>query len=263
MTHLTDEQIEDVLNGRMPEPEDLDTSVRARLEDMHAIRGRLKKAFASVSASEELRRRVRANLADDPHDREAAAATRPRVIRVARRFVPALAAAAVLLVAVSVVVFVGRGQPVMGAQAQFERIHLKNLGAGDGFHADSDPIRIADHLRARLGYTPRMIALPEGGQFGGCSIADFRENSVGSYIVETPHGNVSIIVVTDPPETLAFRHRSVRDGAEFFACGSEDCKMVAVRIGEYTYAAVCAKSTHDELISLLKPLLSGSDTDGN
>jgi hypothetical protein len=77
---------------------------------------------------------------------------------------------------------------------------------------------------------------------------------VGSYVVETPEGIISIVVVSDKPETLGLSASIQEDEYAYFMGHLEKCNMVSVRIDEYTYCAV-GEVPNEYLKSLLMQLL--------
>jgi len=95
---LTPEQLEDILRGEMPQPEDLDTADLVRLEEARAIRKRLRGAFDSTRAPEGLAEKIRAGL--QTAGQAPAGESRGRTIRFPRRFLGAISAAAAVLVIV-------------------------------------------------------------------------------------------------------------------------------------------------------------------
>ena len=83
----------------------------------------------------------------------------------------------------------------------------------------------------------------------------FKGDIVGSYVVETPDGIMSIVVMRDSQESLGLKGRFEKDGYEFSEDSFAKCRMVSVRIGKYTYCAVGEVDT-SYLTELLIQLLS-------
>ncbi len=64
MRHLTDQQLEEILRGTVPEPTHLGECelCRVRLSEFRALQERLRGAFSSVHADQKLLERVRSRL---------------------------------------------------------------------------------------------------------------------------------------------------------------------------------------------------------
>lgn len=252
MTHLSDEQLEDVLQGRMAEPDDLDAPSRQRLTEHRAIRSRLRSAFASVQAGDQLAARIRGRLA------ETAGGERRTIPLWRHRFWRhLLAAAAVLLIAIPVVIYLSMPEPAGAAQARLFRIHQDNLTGAAGFHRETDPDKIATDLRNQLGYSPALPRADGRTEFKGCCIAKFRRRSVASYLIQTPRGPVSVIVLPDEPESLRFGRKSLLQGRTCWSCSHGSCNMAAVRLGGYTYCAI-GEVPHEQLREILARILQAA-----
>ena len=201
--------------------------------DAHAVRNRLRSAFASVRAPEELARRIRAGTVDAP-----AKPVRSRVIRL-WRVVP-LAVAACLLLAAGLVWQIGLGQAA-AAQPELAGIHDEffQYQAGDNRFLDSDdPAELAAFLQRKLGSVPVFPKPSETMAVKCCCKTKFRGREVGSYLLTTAEGPVSVVAVTDSLESLGLKCE-VRQGPRLYrACMYGDCNIVAYRLGMYTYCAV-------------------------
>ncbi len=101
MSHLTQEQFEEILQGggKVPEHMDQCPDCRARLEEKRALAQRVRGAFSTIHAGPDLINRIRADIAAG----QAACAERtwPRIIplRFHRHLWSAIAAAAIILIA--------------------------------------------------------------------------------------------------------------------------------------------------------------------
>jgi len=254
MTHLTDEQFEDVVQARAPEPAHLAEcrSCRERLAEAKAVRERLQSAFGSVHASPALADRIRGALADAGGS---AAAERP-VRRPVIWHLPRLAwagvaaAAAVLVVAIPVILYLTAPESASAAQAELARIHAGNLAANHKVFSDADPARLADYLKTQLGFEPATPKLGQGMAMRGCCVAHFKGRAVGSYVVETPRGPLSIIVVPQEPQAMGMTEHAEAGGKAFWTGAFARNSMVAVRLGGYTYCAV-GEVPHDLLTQIL------------
>jgi len=250
---LTDEQLEEVLQGRRPAPGDLDESQRRQLAEAAAVRDRLRAAFETVSAPEALADRIRSQLADGPEGQSGDRPHKPNIIRIVGRLVPLAAAAAVLIAVVPMLLNMGGPKPAAAAQAQLASIHEANLKEKDHLHHKGDRDKLAVFLARKLG-TP--AALPQGDDvdFCGCGTTRFRSKTVATYMLNLSGRRVSIVITNVDPGTLGFQHKFARAGRTFWACGFGDCRMVAMRLGQHTYFAV-GETSHDDLIDVLVRLL--------
>ena len=260
MTHMTDEQLQDVMLGVAEESDHLAAceSCGRRLREMRAMRARLRLAFASVGAGTEMRDRVRGKLREISTARAAASPGRRRVIR-PWRMVPALAAAAVLLIGLGVYLYLGRPSTAM---AELATIHGHNLAphghrAGK-FYTSADPVKLAAYLKERLGFAPAFPRLDKGMAIRGCCVAHFRGTIVGSYVVDTPRGVLSVIVVTDTPQSMGLKHAFDRQSRSFWTGSYAKCNLAAVRLGGFTYCAVGeAEEVEQELLTEMLTRLVG------
>ena len=88
----------------------------------------------------------------------------------------------------------------------------------------------------------------------GCCVAHFRGEVVGSYVVETPQGVMSIVVVTDRPQSLGMGQKFQHGKNTFWKSSFAKCSMVTVRLGDYSYCAV-GEISHKYLTELLDRLM--------
>lgn len=259
MSHLTDGQFEDIIQGVMPEPGHLSEcdKCRARLAERKAVASRLHDAFAAVRANERLAEKIQTQL-----DYEAAKSERRVFVRrlwnihVRRVAWPAIAAA-VLLISMIFGVYVVRPSSAMAAQAELVKIHEHNLSPSHEFYSEANPEKLAEYFRSKLGFSPNMPRLEQGMVLRGCCVAHFRGEIVGSYVVETPQGVMSIVVVTDRPESLGMGRKSQHKEYTFWKSSFAKCEMVTVRLGDYSYCAV-GKISQEYLTALLIRLLPDS-----
>ena len=133
-------------------------------------------------------------------------------------------------------------------------IHQQNLSPHEEFHASTDSQQLAEYFKNRLGFVPAMPRLNRGMDLRGCCVTHFRNKLVGSYVVQTPQGLVSIIVMTDKPESLGMQNTFHVAGRTYRAGTFAKCNMVAMRLNQYTYAAV-GRVSHELLTDLLSRLV--------
>ena len=164
------------------------------------------------------------------------------------------AAAAVLLMGAVALYLLTKPEPAMGAQAELAKIHRDGLSPHTELYSDADPKALATYLKGQLGFTPAVPKLGAGMSLRGCCVAHFRDKPVGSYVVDTPRGVMSVIVVTQTPESLGMT-QTVRRGAHSYMAGSfARCNMVTSVLDGYTYCAVGEVPT-DVLADLLEQLV--------
>ena len=60
----------------------------------------------------------------------------------------------------------------------------------------------------------------------------------GSYLIRTPHGPVSIVILPDEPESLRFSHKDSLEGRPCWSCSHGACNMAVVRLDGYSYCAI-------------------------
>ncbi len=171
----------------------------------------------------------------------------------AMRLMPALAAAAAaLVIIVPLIAYFASTQPAQAAAAELAQIHQNNLAHHHAFINEDDPAKLAGYFKTQLGFTPAMPRMGQGMAMRGCCVAHFRGGVAGSYVVDTPSGPVSIIVVRDRPGELGLKDVSLRNSQSYYQGAFAHCNLVAVRLGDYTYCAVGTSSVpHEKLTELL------------
>ena len=242
MIHLTDEQFEDLMQGKNVSFAHLKECLecRGRLSEKQALASRLRLAFAKIKPEEALTERIRRKLNVGSMRMEHAGERHLLNVRFQRRrwLSLASAAAAVLIIAIPLVFFLGEPSSAAAAKAELVRIHNDNLSAKHGFHNQADPKKVAEYFKSRLGVSPIILRAGQGRLLRGCCLCRFRGQIVGSYLVQTPKGMMSIVVVTDRPQSLGMDKNFRRGEHTFWAGSFAKCKLVAVRIGQYSYCAV-------------------------
>jgi len=243
MNHLTERQLEAILSGENSEAEHVAEceTCRARLAEMRAVRSRVRRAFEGLQAPEGLKERIRGRIAGATERGAARPAVRP-----VRRFglrhwaLPAALAAAVLLVAIPAAIFFWSTEPAVAATEELYRIHQRSISPDNELLTDADPKQLAEYLKTELGFRPAVPRLGMGMKLRGCCIAHFRDKPVGSYVVQTSKGVISVIVVRQPIDSLGMTE-TVRHGDHTYRAGSfAMCNMAALETGGYTYCAVGA-----------------------
>ncbi len=142
----------------------------------------------------------------------------------------------------------------MAARAELVKIHRHNLSADHEFYSEADPAKLAEYFKSKLGFSPFMPVPSQGMVLRGCCVRQFRGQIVGSYVVDTPQGVISVVVVTDKPQSLGMGDKFERQGRVFWKSSFAKCDMVTVRLGDYSYCAV-GEVSHEYLTELLSRLM--------
>ncbi len=190
----------------------------------------------------------------------AASLGRGRMIR-PWRLVPALAAAAAILVTMTaVILYLAKPSAAMAAQAELATIHGYNMTPHDRgpgkFYTSADPAKLAAYLKDSLGFVPAFPRLDKGMSIRQCCVTHFRGTIVGSYVVDTPRGVLSVIVTTDTPKSMGLKRAFVRGSRRFWTGGYAKNNMTAVRLGGYSYCAV-GEVEQELLTEILSRLVGG------
>jgi hypothetical protein len=263
MIHLTDQQLEEILQGTAPESAHLEECelCRGRLSEFRALQSRLRVAFTSVHADQKLSERVRSRL---NHASAGSNTVQPggkkAPSQIYRLFWRAAAAAAVLLlIAIPLSVYLGTPRTAAAAQAELVQIYQHSVSPHTELHADADPAKLAEYLKGKLGFRPAFPRLGAGMSLRGCCVTHFLNEPVGSYVVETPQGIISLIVVKQDSKSLGLEDKLRRGDHTYMAGSYAKCKMVTSELGGYTYCAV-GEVPHAFLADLLDQLvLYGQD----
>jgi len=261
MNHLTDVQFEDLMQGKMPPPAHFDqcSDCQNRLTEKKALAQRLQSAFNSIQVNPNLTKKLQVQLQQTVESSGTPPLAKTDIpSRKHRRFWLGLAAAAAfLVVAIPLGLYLTATSKAQAAQAELYKIHQHNLSPHDKFLIDDDPKVLAEYFKTNLGFTPAFPRLDQGLEIRGCCVAHFQEKMVGSYVVKTPQGFISIIVVTDTPQTIGMSQTNdqTESGETLWEGSFPRCNMVTVRIGDYSYCAV-GEVSYEILSDLLNRLLS-------
>jgi len=259
MSHLTEEQFEDILRDASHVPEHVDRCplCRARLEEKRAIAQRVRQAFLSVDAPSGLADRIRAGIAA-PDEPAAAARGRTRVIPlyIRHHLWPGLAAvAAILIFAVPIGFYVSTSSQANAAQVALEEIHHANLDSLGQLVTNNDPNVLREYLEDQVGHSPAMACTGSGLNMCGCCVRKFQGRSVASYVIKRNNVPVSVIAVPQSPEALGMvmTDRKTTAMRDIWQARHQCCNMAAVHIGEYSYCVV-GRVPQDELAVILNAL---------
>ncbi len=251
---LTDEKLEDLVRGEGG-CEVLDPETQTIVTDHRRLRNRLRAACYSQSPDPALAFRVHGAIREAMG--ESSEGTQPSRIR---SFWPAAAsAAAVLLVVLAARTLLFSPQSAPGGQNKVSQAILAHIHEEHSeFGRPSIPFRRREQfiraIKAATGLTP---VLPTSQLYpirGGGAPIFFGEHAA-AYVLGTPHGEVTVIVMRQKPDTLDFDHCWPVDGGQVrtWACGFKTDKMVARRIGGLTYCVV-GRLTHSQLSSILEAI---------
>lgn len=255
MNHLTDEQIEDILKNTIAEPVHVSECEHCRklLAEKRAMADRLGNAFAAIKPDQKLAEKIRTQIANKAAAEHIHQTERFRYFSLKKVVWPA--AAAIILIAVLLGTDVIVPPPANAAPAEFVKIHQHNLSDEHPFYSESDPEKLAAYFKEQLGFSPSMPVLGQGMKIRGCCVRHFQGQIAGSYVVDTPQGVISVIVVTDEPQTLGMSSLFEYQGKTFYHSTFAKCNLAAVRIGNYTYCAV-GEISSDYLTDLLSRLVT-------
>lgn len=267
MSHLTNEQLEDIMQGQDVDLTHLDQcqGCQERLTEKRAIAAKLRSAFMSVKADGGLAGRILSQINQNSKTTETAKTIKLTwATNLHRKLWPALAtAAAIFLVFVPLSMYVLTPSTAIAAQAELAMIHQQNLGSHREFFSDTNPEKLAGYFKNKLGFTPAFPCTGQGMEIRGCCLAHFKGQVVGSYVVDTPKGVISIIVVTDTPKEIGMSNMSRKKGYEQRSWKSSyaQCNMVTVRLGDYSYCALgeISEISHEHLKDLLSRLLPNTE----
>jgi len=218
MDHLTEEQFEDLLAGSMAPPDHLSQCLecKTRLDEKKALANRLRSAFGSLSASDDLVQRIRGavNL-EETQALKHESSVRMRFIRLHRQLFSRLAAAAaVLILLVPAGFYLSTSSQAHAAQVELVNIHQHNMDEHHGFVQCSDHNTVSEYFSENLGHVPATVCTSQGLSLRGCCVHEYRGQNVGSYVVNTPDGNVSIIMLNETPQALRMKRQSRLSSSE-------------------------------------------------
>ena len=256
MSHLTDEQLEDILQGRTEAPEHVDQcpECRARLSGKRALARRVNKAFSSIHAGADLAGRIRAEIATTCPTTGAKARPQILPLRARRHIWPGLAiAAAILIVVIPRSLHLDTGARVKAAQAALAGIHRINLDSLDQLMEDEASGKKCQCLAGRTDDGTAMPCCTRGLCMCGCRMRDFQGRLVPSCVIEEPNTPaISVVLVPEAPEALGMTLGSGRTatGQEIWHATGGACNMASVRMGPGT-CCVMGDVPQEDLVALL------------
>jgi len=256
---LTEEQFEDILQGRVEVPGHVHQcpQCRADLDERRALARRVAQAFAPVHAGAGLAARIQAHISAAGRP-AAVAQRRSRVIslRACRTIGPGLAVAAAL-----VVIAILRGSSVdpvsrtRAAQAALVGIHRINLDSLSELRYD---VRSSRHCPCREGKLdgPAMPCCERELCRCGCQMREFQGHLVPTCVIEEPNAvPVSVVVVPDSPQDLGMTigRTTTATGQTIWQASCGSCNMASVRWGEGS-CCVVGHVPRDDLVAVLNAM---------
>ncbi len=263
MNHLTNEQLEDIMQGQDTDLTHLDqcSDCQKSLAEKRAIAAKLRSAFMSVKAGKGLADRIRDQINQNSETtKNIKSIQQTWANRLHYKLWPALAAAAAIFIAlVPLSFYVMTPSAANAAQAELVMIHQQNLGSHREFYSDANPEKLAEYFKDKLGFTPAFPCTGQGMEIRGCCLVHFKGRIVGSYVVDTPRGIISVIVVGDTPKEMGMTCMPEKKGYDqnIWKGSYAQQNMVAVRLGDRSYCAIgeISKISHEYLSDLLSRLL--------
>lgn len=250
----SEEQLEDLLLGKIEAPESMDPVTRRTLAEQRAVRRRLAGITSKQIAPNVLVEQIRNRLARAKSSKSFAAAKYLREIRLTARRLPALAAAAVLLAVVGVWMWHEGPSRTQATQPLMYGIHQANIAGQNDFLAADNPADIAQRLQRKTCMNVKLPPSDGSCEYLGSTLATFRDCTVGGMVCRQNGRRVSVLYIDDKPETFGFCHRFEHQGRTWWRCGYGDCSMVAVRVDDKTFVAVGPVEA-DALQTLLEKII--------
>ncbi|MCH8194400.1 MAG: hypothetical protein IIA65_10350 [Planctomycetes bacterium] len=209
MSHLTDEEFEDLLQGQESGRDHLDRCRRCqdRLAEKRALAMRLRDAFAAVTPEADLSQRIRSGIGLGT-DRGQSAKPGPHVVKISghrrRVWTTGLSAVAAILLVAFVVALALTPSAAQATQSTLAGIHAINLLVGEHeFWADTDPEKLTTLYGEVLGVEPYLPPVTETLKLCSCCVKrSITEHVVGSYVVGTAEGVMTVAIVRPSPESL-------------------------------------------------------------
>lgn len=216
---------------------------------------RLQRAFASVTAGEELTARIRAAVDQARDETPSSASThQPRVVRFPLRrrlLVPLGAAAAVLLLIAGAYMVHAPGVAYASPIEAIEWMHVKDLQPCRRFKPIEDPNHLEHYIENKLGLEAIVPPPPAGAKYVGGCVRSLWTRPAASYLIQFSGKSASVVIFAREPGTLEFPSVVRRHGATFHTATHGQHNLAAVRVGQATYAIVGDADLQD-LLELLQ-----------
>ncbi len=257
MSHLTEGQLEDILQGRAEVPEHVDQcpECRDRLDEKRALARRVSKAFSSIHAGADLAGRIRAEIAA-AGQRTAGTDARSHILplRGRREIWSGLAiAAAILIVAIPRSLHIDTGSRVKAAQTALAGIHRLNLDSLEQLMEENGSGKECQCMAGQLEDGTAMPCCARGLCMCGCRMRDFRGRAVPSCVIEKPNTPpISVVLVPASPEAVGMTLGTARTitGQAIWHAAYGTCNMASVRMGAGSCCVIGDVPT-ENLVALL------------
>lgn len=243
---VTDEQLELILQGQAGSDSHLQEcdQCRARLAEKQAIAQRLRSAFATIHPSEKLVQRIRTQVGVQE------SGTRVTLQELRGKWVARVSAMAAVLLVGLFVVFSLSPSSAHATQTTLAEIHKMSLSGDHALWTQTDPTELAEQYQQALGVPTQLPPCGEKIKLCTCCINKcLKHDIIGTYMAVTEQGKITVAIVESLPDALG---KPMTD-PHYYQSQKDQCKIVAVRIGEQTYCAV-GQVEHRYLQDLLKQL---------
>ncbi len=246
MTHLTDEQLESILQGQGDGEAHLQAcdQCKARLAERQAIAQRLRSAFAGIQPSDRLVQGIRTQVSvKEPK-------TNVKLQDVRNRWVARISAIAAILLVGLFVVFSLSPSSAHATQTTLAEIHKMSLSGDHALWPQTDPNELAERYQQKLGVPTQLPPCGEKIKLCTCCVHKcLKHDIIGTYMAVTEQGNITVAIVETVPGALG----KPMAAPDYYQSQKGQCNMVAVRIGGQTYCAV-GQVEHRYLQDLLQQL---------
>lgn len=215
-----------------------------------ALRGRMQKAFASVHAPAGLKARIEERLSAKA---PSAAPARSRIFRL--RWPAAIAASILVAVGLLGVYLATTPAEATAAQMELVSIHEHNLSDKAGLFQAAQPEELHEYLQKRVKDAPPIPQPAPGTKFQGCCVANFEGKPAASYLIQTPEGPVTIIVLPQKPQAMGMKLWGEKDGLTYWSAKPAQCTMAGVECSPkcgHTFYAV-GQVPVETLVKALSP----------
>jgi hypothetical protein len=259
MSHLTEGQFEDILQGRAEAPVHVDRcpQCRVRLDEKRALARRVHRAFSSIHAGAVLADRIQARIAGAGQP-VAAAGARPHIIslRARRGIWSGLAvAAAILVFAIPRSLRIDTSAQVNAAQTALVGIHRANLDSLEELMDDDGSGKRCRCMEGKLDGGVVMPCCKRGLCMCGCQEREFQGRLVECCVIQQPNASaISVVVVPESPEALGMTPVATTTvtGQAIWQASYGSCNMASVRMGEES-CCVIGQVPQEALVAVLNP----------
>ncbi|MBM4026588.1 MAG: hypothetical protein FJ280_14485 [Planctomycetes bacterium] len=259
MSHLTDEQLEEILQGHAKASEHVDRCpvCQARLSQARVLARRVRQAFSSIHAGSELAERIRARTAAGRPAGGTRLGSRVIPVRGRRQMWSGLAVAAAVLMMVML-----RSSPMgmlprtHAVPAALAGIHRTNLDFLEQLLAEHGSPRECECPKSKSAKGAAMPCCQRGLCLCGCQVREFQGRPVECCVVREPNGPaISVVLVPDSPRALGLTRaaRTTGAGHAIWQASSGPCNIASVRLGNAS-CCVMGETSQEVLIALLNAL---------